>query len=165
MSRALTPVIARLHPAAAEESLLDAFHDATTAVRAILAATVRPMGLRVCEFWALNYIADHGPVSGVQLADELGVTPPSVTAAVQDLVDAGLVLRNRSDADRRVVMLTPTARGRKTLADIWGRLGQRMTECTSGLPRGDLVAAARVLRAIGPHKPSTGADRPEGVVA
>lgn len=155
MSRALPPLLSRSHGPGAEEMLLDAFHDATTAVRSILAATVRPLGLRVCEFWALNFIADRGPVSGVHLADELGVTPPSVTAAVQALVDAGLVARQRSQSDRRVVMLTASPRGRKALADIWGRLGNRMTERTSGLPREDIAAAARVLRAIGPRGASS----------
>lgn len=152
MSRSVGPVVARVHAPGPEETLLDAFHDATSAVRSILAATVRPMGLRVCEFWALNYITDQGPVSGVHLADELGVTPPSVTSAVQDLVDAGLVTRNRLEDDRRVVMLRATARGRRTLADIWGQLGNRMNERTAGLPAEDVAAAARVLRAIGPRR-------------
>lgn len=156
MSRAVASVEVRPHAPGPEELLLDAVHDATSAVRLILAETVRPLGLRVCEFWALNYIADRGPVSGVHLADELGVTPPSVTAAVQDLVDAGLVARDRSEEDRRVVMLSATARGRRTLSDIWGRLGHRMTERTSGLPREDLTAAARVLRAIALRSATTG---------
>jgi DNA-binding MarR family transcriptional regulator len=154
MSRHVAPLIPRPHATASEESLLDAFHAATTAVRAILGETVSPMGLRVCQFWALNFIAEQGPVNGVHLADDLGVTPPSVTAAVQDLVDAGLVARERSDTDRRIVMLSATSRGRRTLGEIWSRLGVRMTERTNGLPHADLAAAARVLRAIGTRGPA-----------
>lgn len=156
MSRTVVPFVARPRVLDSEESLLDAFHVATTAVRGILAETVRPMGLRVCQFWALNYITEQGPVNGVHLADDLGVTPPSVTASVQDLVDAGLVARHRSETDRRVVMLSATLRGRKTLAEIWHRLGARMTDRTSGLPPGDVAAAGRVLRAIGTRGPGAG---------
>lgn len=156
MSRTLAPLVVRPRAPDSEESLLDAFHVATTAVRGILAETVRPMGLRVCQFWALNYIAEQGPVNGVHLADDLGVTPPSVTASVQDLVDAGLVARHRSETDRRVVMLSATPRGRKTLGEIWHRLGARMTDRTNGLPPEDVAAAGRVLRAIGTRGPGGG---------
>lgn len=165
MSKSAAPFVARLHAPGPGESLLDAFHLATTAVRSILAETVRPMGLRVCQFWALNYIVEQGPVNGVHLADDLGVTPPSVTSAVQELVDAGLVARHRSHADRRVVMLSATPRGRRTLGEIWGRLGARMTERTSGLPREELSAAARVLRAVGTRGPASDALPFEGVPA
>ncbi|MCI4335667.1 MAG: MarR family winged helix-turn-helix transcriptional regulator [Thermoplasmata archaeon] len=134
-----------------QQDLLDAFHGATVGIRAVLAETVRPMGLAVCQFWALNYIVERGPVNGVHIADELAVTPPSITVAVDDLVDAGLVVRNRSSEDRRVVLVSATPQGRKTLTEIWRELGSRMAERTSRLPASDLEAAARVLRAIGPR--------------
>lgn len=149
MSRPVASVVARPHLASSEESFLDAFRVAKTALRGILAETVGPLGLRGCQFWVLSYIGEEGPVSGGRLADELGVTPPSVTSAVQDLVDAGLVARERSEADRRVVMLSATPRGRKVLGEIWTRLGVRITERTRGLPSEDFAAAARVLRAVG----------------
>lgn len=54
------------------------------------------------------------PISG--LAPELGISLPSVTVAVNKLLKKGYVSKLRSDKDRRIVLVSLTRKGRKTVA-------------------------------------------------
>lgn len=51
-----------------------------------------------------------------QIAQTLGITQPSVTSAVNRLVQKGCVVRTRSETDGRVVYISMTRRGRKAYA-------------------------------------------------
>jgi DNA-binding MarR family transcriptional regulator len=46
-----------------------------------------------------------GEITGGELAVQLGVSPPSVSAMVDRLVERGMLVRNRSSEDRRKVVL------------------------------------------------------------
>lgn len=52
------------------------------------------------------------------LADRLGVVRRSATSVVDELVDKGLAARRDDPADRRAVVVAPTARGRRLLARV-----------------------------------------------
>ncbi len=58
-----------------------------------------------------------------QLAEQLGMTPPSVTALTRRLVQTGLVQRQNHPRDQRVVLLSLTDEGRRLLNQLYeGRL-------------------------------------------
>lgn len=61
---------------------------------------------------ALSLLVD-GPVSQKELQEQLGVQPASVSELISKLEAKGLVERTRSDADRRVVMLSLTEAGKQ----------------------------------------------------
>lgn len=61
--------------------------------------------LSMAQFNLLMAVQTHGAVTGGELAAQLGVSPPSVSAMVERLVDRGLLIRERSKADRRKVVL------------------------------------------------------------
>lgn len=57
-----------------------------------------------------------------QLADALGLRQPNASAAIRVLVDKGLVAKETSPTDRRVVRIVPTAHGRaehEAIAAAW----------------------------------------------
>jgi DNA-binding MarR family transcriptional regulator len=61
--------------------------------------------LSLAQFNLLMTVQAHGTITGVQLAAQLGVSPPSVSVMVERLVERGLLVRERSQEDRRKVVI------------------------------------------------------------
>ncbi|NOX45152.1 MAG: MarR family transcriptional regulator [Caldiserica bacterium] len=72
---------------------------------------LRDVGISPPQFALLDWVARHPGARLGEIAAGLGVTPPTVSVAVQRLEEAGLVIRRRDPGDRRVVRLFPTPRG------------------------------------------------------
>ncbi|MDT0277404.1 MarR family winged helix-turn-helix transcriptional regulator [Blastococcus goldschmidtiae] len=93
-------------------------HDRIT--RRVDSALHRQHDLSLTGFEALRRIADAPGerASMGEVAEALGLSRPGVTSTVSRLVADGLVLRERGDADRRVLhaKLTPAGRQRVTEA-------------------------------------------------
>ncbi|NWF78477.1 MAG: MarR family transcriptional regulator [Chloroflexi bacterium] len=66
----------------------------------------------------LRILQAAGPLAMKDLADQLALTPPSVTALTRRLVATGLVARRRHAADSRVVLLELTPAGRALHAQL-----------------------------------------------
>ena len=58
-------------------------------------------------------LADNDSMSSGQLAEAAGLTPATTTHMLDQLAAAGIVERERSDADRRVVVSRLTEQGRE----------------------------------------------------
>jgi DNA-binding MarR family transcriptional regulator len=71
----------------------------------------------------LRIVLTHQRCTMQELADELGVAAPTVTAMVKRLLTQGFVERVRDDHDWRVVWVLPTERGQRavTLYDEFRR--------------------------------------------
>lgn len=61
--------------------------------------------ISLAQFNLLMTIQGQGPITCGQLAERLGVSPPSVSVMVDRLVDKGFLVRERSSQDRRKVLL------------------------------------------------------------
>ncbi len=61
--------------------------------------------LSLAQFNLLMAVQNHGAITGGELAAQLGVSPPSVSVMVERLVERGMLIRERSKADRRKVVL------------------------------------------------------------
>ncbi|MCX7790032.1 MAG: MarR family transcriptional regulator [Chloroflexaceae bacterium] len=68
-------------------------------------------------FGVLRVLAD-GPLTLVEVSRRMELAAPSLVAAVDALVAAGLVTRERDPRDRRRTPLVITAAGRAVLADV-----------------------------------------------
>jgi DNA-binding MarR family transcriptional regulator len=128
------------------DSLLDALHDATLAVRDRLGAELDRRGISAPMFWTLHHVVAEGPMNLRQVASACFVTSSNVSTAVEDLVRAGLVTRTRAKQDRRELVLSATSRGRAVHAEIWHRLGDLFSPAFRAVSRTDLSAALRVLQ-------------------
>lgn len=93
------------------------------------AAGVTPSQLAV-----LSTLDRHGPMGVGDLAAHEGIQPPSASRMVDNLLEAGLVSREASAADRRAVVVRLTAKGRRRVEDIRRRrdawLAQRLARLT-----------------------------------
>ena len=72
-------------------------------------------GLSPARLSALSVVVYAGPLNLRRLAQAEGVTPPTMSRIVAALEDARLVRRNSNTDDRREIVLSATARGRRRL--------------------------------------------------
>jgi DNA-binding MarR family transcriptional regulator len=83
-----------------------------------------------------------------KLAAALGVTPPNVTGIVDRLVEQGLLSRQESPEDRRVLMLRTTEKGEAILSDLRERRTSSMREILAHLSLEELSCLAKGLSAL-----------------
>lgn len=74
----------------------------------------------------LHALAQHGPRTNTQLAREVHLSPSTIVGIVDRLCDKGLVDKTRGDADRRLVRVALTTRGREMVATAPSPLQERL---------------------------------------
>jgi DNA-binding MarR family transcriptional regulator len=100
---------------------------------------------------ALGTIEREGPVTLGELAAIERVAPPTVTKVVGKLEDAGLVVREHDDVDRRVCRVLLSDRGQGWLAADRKRRRDWLTDQLRELDDGDvqrLAAAVEVIEGL-----------------
>ncbi len=86
-----------------------------------------------------------------ELAEQHGVSLPTMSSTMSKMVAAGWVERQRSQEDRRIVMLTLTPAGYALVQDIGQQMVQRVAEELTELPANalkDLQTGLAVLQTI-----------------
>ena len=135
--------------------------DAIAAVREFNRFYTRQIGLlqdgmlgtpfSLSEARVLYEIGQRGTTTAAELAADLEIDPGYLSRLLRGLVDAKLIVRERSSADRRQAILAMTARGREAFAS----LDQRSEELVGALlakfdetDRRRLVDAMATIRAL-----------------
>jgi DNA-binding MarR family transcriptional regulator len=77
---------------------------------------VVPLGLRSRHLVALTYLEDAGASAQHDLIEALGLDASNLVALLNELEDAGLIVRSRDRADRRRGIIELSAEGRRVLA-------------------------------------------------
>lgn len=85
----------------------------------------------------LNHV-DREPHTLGDLADKMSVSSASLSRTVTVLEERGWVTRNRSEEDRRVVLIETTDEGNDFLKSIEDRSEDFLTETLSKLPQDEL---------------------------
>ncbi|MCX7912094.1 MAG: MarR family transcriptional regulator [Dehalococcoidales bacterium] len=89
-----------------------------------------------------------GPQRMSDLAGELGVTLATATGLVDRLVERGIIAREGSPDDRRVVLCRLSPEGEKTVRRIWESARENCRRLLGSLDAATLEAFASVLRTI-----------------
>ena len=111
----------------------------------------RGADLSVPQFRVLVYLNRHEGASLSDIAEHMGSTLPSMSKMVDGLVTRGLVTRSMDPADRRRVILAPTALGRAARQAAHKATESRLAERLAGLApaeRSTILAAMQVLKTI-----------------
>ncbi|MGB2566833.1 MarR family winged helix-turn-helix transcriptional regulator [Micromonospora citrea] len=87
-------------------------------------------------------------ISGKETARRLGTAPNTVSTLVRELVDAGLLGRDRDPADRRVVRLRLTDAARTRMADYERHRAALLTAALAELDPADREAVHAALPAL-----------------
>ncbi|WSQ09869.1 MarR family transcriptional regulator [Streptomyces sp. NBC_01231] len=83
--------------------------------RGLVAGALAAEGLRLMHHAVLAATAEYGPVAQAELGRRLAVDPKDMVGILNDLQQAGLVLRTPDPADRRKNAITATPDGMAVL--------------------------------------------------
>jgi DNA-binding MarR family transcriptional regulator len=127
-----------------------ALHALARAHRARLSALLAPHGLHAGQDLLLLAVWDAPGLRQAELAERLGVEPPTVTRMLQRLERGGMIERRVDPHDGRVVRAYPTPRSRlmeSTVRRAWTSLDDLMIDALGDTDAGRLqrLAAAAVL--------------------
>ncbi|WP_163511695.1 MarR family transcriptional regulator [Fodinicola acaciae] len=94
-------------------------------------AVANRLGITPTDVRCLN-ILGAGPRTARQLADELHLTPSAITTVVDRLEKAGFARRERSETDRRQVMVVADPERLAEVVGLFGGIFRRMKALMSG---------------------------------
>lgn len=92
-------------------------------------------GLTHVQTVLMRYILDKESATVSAIADYMGVTMAAVSSLVDRLVKSGLLNRNRSESDRRVVYICLTPKGREAIGKFLIRHRERMEQLFAKMGR------------------------------
>lgn len=109
-------------------------------------AVLRPFDLTFARYEVLRLLSftESGSMPMTRLGSLLQVHPTSVTSAVERLVRQGYVERLRRERDRRVVLASLTAEGRRVVEEATARLNAEVFE-RPGLPAEEVIRLTDLL--------------------
>ena len=146
---ALGDVVGERHEGDAAEQVARSFKRAMAAVRRLRGReSHRPGELTDAQYSLLFCLRGEGQMSLRDLADAADLSPASVTEMLEGLTAAGLVKRERSDRDRRVVFTSLTHSGRSLVEERRARFEPRLRAALEPFGEDELVVAARVLERL-----------------
>jgi DNA-binding MarR family transcriptional regulator len=122
---------------------------AANATRNFLERTVlAPSGLSWTAFVVLWVSWIWEPIETRTIAEEGGFSKATLTGVLQTLESRGLIKRNRSQEDKRLVLVTLTAKGRKLMVSLFPEFNKHEHEVLSGLSVQQKRELATALRQI-----------------
>ena len=146
---ALGDVVSEREQGTAGEQVARSFKRAMAAVRRLRGReTHRPGELTDAQYGLLFCLRDPAQMSVRDLAYAADLSPASVTEMLDGLTAAGLVDRQRSDRDRRVVNTSLTDSGRGLVEERRARFEPRFRAALEPFSENELVVAAAVLERL-----------------
>jgi DNA-binding MarR family transcriptional regulator len=122
-----------------------AFKGVMAAVRRLRGRdTHRPGELSFAQYHLLFGLAEHELSTG-ELAQVAELAPATVTQMLDSLASMGLVERNRSERDRRIVTCSLTERGHQVIAERRGRIEDCWDAALAEFSARELTVATAVI--------------------
>ncbi len=125
-----------------------------------VACKVAEYDLTAPQFGVLEALYHKGPLSLGELAEKLLVTGGNVTYVMDRLESQGLVARERSGDDRRVVRAHLTSKGRATIEAVFPGHVTFVRELVKGLENREQESLRHLLKKLG--KGISGAGKADG---
>jgi len=110
---------------------------------------VAEYGLTTPQFGILEALLHLGPLSLGELAEKLLVTGGNVTYVMDRLEERGLVYREQSEDDRRVIQAKLTPEGRRVISEVFPSHADFVRELVSVLDPGEQEALRALLKKLG----------------
>lgn len=103
--------------------------------------------LSVPQFRTLMYLRRHANASLSNVAEHLGLTPPTVSKMIQKLVEHGMIKRNTA-LDRRQVRLSLSAKGISALSKAREGARKQLAENLKTLSEEELSSLSTILEML-----------------
>lgn len=122
-------------------------HDLVRTLDRYAEQALRPRGLSYHRYVALIITSEHPGITGRQLASSLGISEPSTSALVRQLMSAGLLRDVATPGAGNIRQLEPTALGETTKQRCTAALGGTLERSARriGLDAAELAATVRAL--------------------
>lgn len=108
----------------------------------------RQCGISGAQLWVLWELQGRPGLRVTELARAMAVHQSTLSNLVETLARAGLIRRERNDADRRVVQLMLTSAGTRLLARAPRPARGMLAEAMHALPRAQLAALDSLLQKV-----------------
>ena len=115
----------------------------------VVSARVLEYGLTIPQFGILEALYHLGPLSLGELADKLLVSGGNVTYVMDRLEEQGLVYRQRSDLDRRVIEARLTEEGRALIGKVFPDHAAYIRDLMGHLAREEQRELRELLKRLG----------------
>jgi MarR family 2-MHQ and catechol resistance regulon transcriptional repressor len=125
--------------------LMKAFHAAAKYLYAGLAET----GIDETDFRILEVLLNKGPLPVNTIGPKVNLTPGSISTAVDRLVERGLVSRVESPEDRRIRVVSLTAKGKALIAPIFRKHAAEIRNVFADASPKELRALEATLKKLG----------------
>lgn len=100
------------------------------------------------QLLCLQTLADDGPLTNTAMSKLVHLSPSTVVGIFDRLESRGLIVRERSMQDRRIVLVHITKEGRELVATVPSLLQNRLAAGLGGLPDSELLTIAHSLERI-----------------
>jgi DNA-binding MarR family transcriptional regulator len=108
----------------------------------------RGAGLSVPQLRSLLFVNRHQGAALGSLAEHLGLTPPSTSKLVEELVKRRLLERSTSAADRRRLELGISPAGKRLLEAVLRKTHGRLSAALAALDPGELLTVSQAMQAL-----------------
>lgn len=109
-------------------------------------------GLTTSQFSTMMQIRENTKMSQREIAEHLIASGGNVTVLVDKLESQGLVKRERSTEDRRMVFVTLTPQGEQALDRLASQYNDGISEAMSGISKEETATLIDLLERIMPPK-------------
>lgn len=96
----------------------------------------------------LRTVIEKGPLTATAISREIHVSPSTIVGVLDRLEDKGLVLRERSKEDRRIVFVSATESGRELAKNTPSPLQQKLSEALKQLPESEQLQITLSLERV-----------------
>ncbi|MBC7286060.1 MarR family transcriptional regulator [Hoeflea sp.] len=134
---------------------MDRVDTSLIALRRILRATdqfsrklAQSVGLTAAQFRVLQIVAEKGQCTATAISLQMRISQATVTSLVDKLVSQEMVVRERSQTDRRQTNIVATEKGRQAIADTPDPLQQRFVRKFSALEDWEQAALIASLERV-----------------
>jgi DNA-binding MarR family transcriptional regulator len=131
-------------------------HRVGFALGSLLSDVVAPHGLSVRTWMVLSTVTSNPDMTQLALGSALGLDKTTMTAAIDRLERAELVVRREAPGDRRARVVDVTAAGRRLAEQVGTETSARQAALLADVDQGDLDTVTRTLQqlAFGPFATS-----------
>jgi DNA-binding MarR family transcriptional regulator len=107
-----------------------------------------PENLAAGQIFLLVKLCRKGICNASDVANLIGISSGAVTGMTDKLVSMGLIQRERSETDRRVVLFNITDKGKETIQRIRDQRFNRLTELFRQISNNELETTINVFNKI-----------------
>lgn len=100
------------------------------------------------DVWAMEHLLTAGELGPVELGNRLGIRSASATTLVDRLEQSGHVERRRHAADRRRLVVVPTAAGEAAALEAFAPVIAALHAAADDLTAKERAAVARYLQRV-----------------